>query len=414
MSKVPIYIITGFLGSGKTTLLRHIISSHDQDAKIAIIQNDFSDEMGIEAPTMQDKDGNLFKEFFELPNGCVCCTVKDELLKAIEHLLSMKRFEKILLETTGIADPEPIIEKFWLDCELESSVELLGVITVIDAFNFKNYLDLEMINNKIRSNSNDNFVENDNHQEVSGLNHNSSSLKLLSPEIIKQIMLANKIVLNKTDLLIENKLQESLDNSQEVAEIQNIVRAINPIANLVTSIRSKVEMEWLFDLDAFNVHKITYEIDRAFSNSLISSHSNSSLLPNISSCTISFNANTIFDLKSLERAIGKVAWEEEEISDSDENKEHIEPNQEFLKYNLINSKYGKLIRFKGIFKTSNLINSNQSNDSTSVYALQGVGQIFEILPINIDGHLENSKFFFLGIKLNNDSLKEILKSCIIQ
>ncbi|KAK9170767.1 CobW/HypB/UreG nucleotide-binding domain-containing hydrolase [Cryptosporidium meleagridis] len=410
MSKVPIYIVTGFLGSGKTTLLRHIISSHDQDAKIAIIQNDFSDEMGIEAPTMQDKDGNLFKEFFELPNGCVCCTVKDELLKAVEHLLSMKRFEKILLETTGIADPEPIIEKFWLDCELETNVVLSGVITVIDTYNFKNYLDLELINKKLRCETNKNLLENDKHHLSQELSQNSSSLKLLSPEIIKQIMLANKIVLNKTDLLIENESEKTSGNLQKVAEVEEIVKAINPTANVVTSIKSQVKMDWLFDLDAFNIHKITHEIDKAFNNSLISSHSNNSLLPNISSHTISFNPNTVFDFKSVERAVAKLAWEED---DSLENEDLGEQNQD-SKYDSVNSKYGKFIRFKGIFKAKNSTESDHSSNSIAIYALQGVGQIFEILPISINEQIENSKFFFLGIKINKDKLDALLKSCIIK
>lgn len=411
MSKVPIYIVTGFLGSGKTTLLRHIISSHDQDAKIAIIQNDFSDEMGIEAPTMQDKDGNLFKEFFELPNGCVCCTVKDELLKAVEHLLSMKRFEKILLETTGIADPEPIIEKFWLDCELETSVELSGVITVIDTYNFKNYLDLELINKKVKCETNKNLLENDRNHLSQESSPNSSSLKLLSPEIIKQIMLANKIVLNKTDLLIENELEKTSNNLQKVAEVEAIVKVINPTANVVTSIKSQVKMDWLFDLDAFNIHKITHEIDRAFNNSLISSHSNNSLLPNISSHTISFSSNAVFDFKSVERAVAKLAWEED---DSLENEDLEEQNQGDLEYDSVNSKYGKFIRFKGIFKAKNSIESDHLNNSIDIYALQGVGQIFEILPININEQVENSKFFFLGIKIDKNKLETLLKSCIIQ
>ncbi|KAH8584615.1 nitrile hydratase activator like P-loop ATpase [Cryptosporidium sp. chipmunk genotype I] len=411
MQKVPIYIVTGFLGSGKTTLLRHIISSHDQDAKIAIIQNDFSDEMGIEAPTMQDKDGNLFKEFFELPNGCVCCTVKDELLKATEHLLSMKRFEKILLETTGIADPEPIIEKFWLDCELESSVELSGVITVIDTYNFKNYIDLELINKRVGCESNNSLFENNNHQRSQESSQNSSSLKLLSPEIIKQIMLANKIILNKTDLLFENGSENNSDNLQKLTEVEAIIRAINPIANVITAIKSQVKMDWLFDLDAFNIHKITHEIDRALNNSLISSHSNNSILPNISSCTISFNSNTTFDLKSVERTIAKLAWEEE---DSLENEDLEEQNPEHLKYDSVNSKYGKLIRFKGIFKTRNFFESDHLSNSTTIYALQGVGQIFEILPIKINEQVESSKFFFLGIKLDKDKLGTLLKSCIIR
>ncbi|KAJ1612727.1 CobW/nitrile hydratase activator like P-loop ATPase [Cryptosporidium canis] len=401
MSKVPIYIITGFLGSGKTTLLRHIINCHDHDAKLAIIQNDFSDEMGIEAPTMQDKDGNLFKEFFELPNGCVCCTVKDELLKAIEHLLSMKRFEKILLETTGIADPEPIIEKFWLDCELESSVELSGVITVIDTYNFNKYLDLESFKEKCGLYFNCDLIEN---SEQFG----SSKMKFLSPEIIKQIMLANKIVLNKTDLLLENETDGSPESSKKLSDVEKIIRTINPVANIAFTTKSDVKMDWLFDLDAFNIQKITQEIDKAFKNNLISHHSNNSLLPNISSFTLSFNSDILFDFKAIERAIAQVAWNEE-LDDTEPHNNHSESSKDYSS----NSRLGGLIRFKGIFKSQNLTESTNLNGSISIFALQGVGQIFEILPIKTNENIENSKFFFLGIGLNKDMLDSLLKSCII-
>lgn len=398
MQKIPIYIITGFLGSGKTTLLRHIISCHDNDAKIAIIQNDFSDEMGIEAPTMQDKDGNLFKEFFELPNGCVCCTVKDELLKAIEHLLSMKKFEKILLETTGIADPEPIIEKFWLDCELESSVELYGVVTVIDTLNFKKYLDLESIERKCGLNSSsDNSPDN-----------NKSSVKLLSPEIVKQIMLANKIILNKTDLLAGNETDEPPEQLQRLSEVEKIVRTINPIANVTCAVKSKVNMDWLFDLDAFNIHKISQEIDKALDkNTITSCHSANSLLSNVSSCTLSFNANALFDFKSVERVIANIAWKDDE-----EDPQTLTQNQN--QESSIHLENGKLIRFKGIFKSPNSTESNSPENTTCIYALQGVGQIFEILPIQVNQQLENSKFFFLGIGLDKNTLEQLLKSCIVQ
>lgn len=400
MQKIPIYVITGFLGSGKTTLLRHIINSHDKDAKIAIIQNDFSDEMGIEAPTMQDKDGNLFKEFFELPNGCVCCTVKDELLKAIEHLVSMKRFEKILLETTGIADPEPIIKNFWLDCELESSVELSGVITVVDTLNFRNYLYLESIEKKCGLNfSSNSLLDNSDHSS------SNSSVKLLSPEIIKQIMLANKIVLNKTDLLTGDETDGTSKPLQRIAQVEKMVKVINPIASVTCAIKSKVSMDWLFDLDAFNIHKVTQEIDRAFhKNALISCHSSNSLLSNISSCTLSFNANTLFDFKSVERVIASIAWkdDQEDSQTNTQNQESTHLREE------------KLIRFKGIFKSPNSTESSSLGNSTCIYALQGVGQIFEILPIQINQHLENSKFFFLGIGLDRNTLEQLLKSCIIQ
>ncbi|KAF7455932.1 COBW domain-containing protein 2 [Cryptosporidium felis] len=377
MSRVPIYIITGFLGSGKTTLLRHIISSLE-DSKVAIIQNDFSDEMGIEAPTMQDKDGNIFKEFFELPNGCVCCTVKDELLKAVEYLLKSNKFEKILLETTGIADPEPIIEKFWVDCELETAVELSGVITVVDVLNFKSYIDLDLIGKSIPALG-------ENHPSPGILNKLNPPSKLLSPEILKQILLANKVILNKMDLLS--------DSNSSISEIEAIIKVVNPVASVSLATKSQVKLDWLFDLDAYNISKVNFEIDNAFKNALSASslRNNNHLTRNISSYTFSFESEK-FDLKSIEKAIAKVAWEGFESS-SDPT---LSPN---------------LIRYKGLFIATDPEASQQQE--LSLFALQGVGQIFEILPIKTTETFQNtSKFFFLGLNLDKAQLSNLLQSCI--
>ena len=116
---MPVTIITGFLGAGKTTLLRHVLST-PHGLKIAVIQNELSAVAGLEASTIRGPDGEAFEEWVELANGCVCCEVRDELVKGIEKLMDIRgKFDYVLVETTGMADPGPVAEQFWLDAELE-------------------------------------------------------------------------------------------------------------------------------------------------------------------------------------------------------------------------------------------------------------------------------------------------------
>ncbi len=122
-SKIPITIITGFLGSGKTTLLNYILKEK-HGKRIAVIENEFGEEIGIESLIARDgNDGEVFEEFFELGNGCICCSVKGELVVTVEKLLKRKdKFDYILIETTGLANPGPLAATFWLDKEQESEV----------------------------------------------------------------------------------------------------------------------------------------------------------------------------------------------------------------------------------------------------------------------------------------------------
>jgi G3E family GTPase len=130
MDKVPVYIITGLLGAGKTTLLTHLLQTH-HGRKFIIIQNELSDEMGIEAPIITQ--GAV--DFYELPNGCICCSAKDGLVTAIEASIEVSRsrtepVDGILVETTGIADPAGLIDVFWSNDYDE--IVLAGVIAVVD------------------------------------------------------------------------------------------------------------------------------------------------------------------------------------------------------------------------------------------------------------------------------------------
>lgn len=149
--KVPVTILTGFLGSGKTTLLNYILSAN-HGKKIAVIENEFSGGLGIEGMIAKSGlDGGDLNGFFELNNGCICCTVKEDLLTTLEQLVMHKdRFDYIIIETTGVANPGPVITTFWSDDAIESSLKLDGVVCVVDSLNIQSYLQTEDIANDVR------------------------------------------------------------------------------------------------------------------------------------------------------------------------------------------------------------------------------------------------------------------------
>jgi len=139
--KIPITILTGFLGSGKTTLLNYILKEN-HGFKIAIIENEFGEGLGIESMIAKSGvDGSNISNFIELSNGCICCTIKDDLLLTLEQLLLYKdKFDYIIIETTGVANPGPIVSALWADEQLDCNLILDGVICVVDSYNIESYL----------------------------------------------------------------------------------------------------------------------------------------------------------------------------------------------------------------------------------------------------------------------------------
>uniref|UniRef100_A0A0L8IFS4 CobW/HypB/UreG nucleotide-binding domain-containing protein n=1 Tax=Octopus bimaculoides TaxID=37653 RepID=A0A0L8IFS4_OCTBM len=190
--KVPITIITGFLGAGKTTLLNYILSEN-HGKRIAVILNEFGEGSSIEKSLAVGQKGELFEEWLELRNGCLCCSVKDNGVKAIENLMLKKgKFDYILLETTGLADPGPIASIFWVDEELCSDIYLDGIITMIDAKHCLQHL------NEVKK---DNLVN----------------------ECARQIALADLVVINKVDLV----------SKTELSQVKERISTINSLAELI-------------------------------------------------------------------------------------------------------------------------------------------------------------------------------------
>ncbi|XP_066844158.1 zinc-regulated GTPase metalloprotein activator 1A-like isoform X3 [Anser cygnoides] len=131
--RIPVTIITGYLGAGKTTLLNYILTEQ-HSKKIAVILNEFGEGSALEKSLAISQGGELYEEWLELRNGCLCCSVKDNGVKAIENLMKRRgKFDYILLETTGLADPGAVASMFWVDSELGSDIYLDGIISVVDA-----------------------------------------------------------------------------------------------------------------------------------------------------------------------------------------------------------------------------------------------------------------------------------------
>ncbi|KXX75449.1 COBW domain-containing protein 1 [Madurella mycetomatis] len=222
--KVPITIVTGYLGAGKTTLLNYILTA-EHGKKIAVIMNEFGDSLDIEKSLTINKDGESVEEWMEVGNGCICCSVKDTGVAAIESLMEKKgKFDYILLETTGLADPGNLAPMFWMDDGLGSTIYLDGIVTLVDA---KNILrDLDDPAGKVEDHPGD-----DGHEPVMTTAH-------------VQISHADVVVINKSDLVSEQELQA----------VRNRIESINGLAKIFVTSQSVVpKLEgFLLDLHAYD------------------------------------------------------------------------------------------------------------------------------------------------------------------
>jgi G3E family GTPase len=202
--KIPVTVLTGYLGAGKTTLLNRILSE-PHGKKYAVIVNEFG-EIGIDNELVVNAD----EEVFEMNNGCICCTVRGDLVRIIDGLMRRKgKFDAIIVETTGLADPAPVAQTFFMDENVGAKTRLDAVVTVADA---------KWLKDRLKD----------------------------APEAKNQIAFADVILINKTDLV----------TPAELAEVEARIRAINPYARLHRTERSKIALNEVLGRNAFDLDRI--------------------------------------------------------------------------------------------------------------------------------------------------------------
>jgi G3E family GTPase len=202
--QIPVTVLTGYLGSGKTTLLNRILSEN-HGKRYAVIVNEFG-EIGIDNELIVESD----EEIYEMNNGCVCCTVRGDLIRVVEGLMRRPgRFDAIVVETTGLADPVPVAQTFFMDEDVRSKTRLDAVVALVDA----KHLPLRLKDSR---------------------------------EAEDQIAFADVIVLNKTDLV----------TPQELGDVEAAVRAINPTATIHKTERAGVRLEEVLDRGAFDLSRV--------------------------------------------------------------------------------------------------------------------------------------------------------------
>ncbi|GAB7331573.1 hypothetical protein MBLNU13_g02955t1 [Cladosporium sp. NU13] len=230
IKKVPISIITGYLGAGKSTLLNYILTAR-HGKKIAVILNEFGNTTDLELPLTVSSGSSTATEWLNLANGCICCSVKDQGVNALESLMERNgAFDYILLETTGLADPGNIAPVFWVDEGLCSTIYLDGIVTLVDA---KNLL------KSLEEPTGDEAV----HDEPASEDSHSHTSPLLSVAHL-QISHADVILINKSDLV----------SASELASVEARVRSINSLARVQITEQSRVpQLEGLIlDLHAYD------------------------------------------------------------------------------------------------------------------------------------------------------------------
>ncbi|MEZ4705688.1 MAG: GTP-binding protein [Caldilineaceae bacterium] len=210
-SRVPVTVLTGFLGSGKTTLLNRILTEN-HGKRIAVIENEFG-EIGIDHELVINSE----EEVFEMNNGCICCTVRGDLIRILGNLMKRRdKFDYIMIETTGLADPGPVAQTFFMDDEMQGQLALDGVVTLIDAKHILQHIDES--------------------EEAQG-----------------QIAFADVILLNKCDLV----------SADELAALESRIRAMNAAAKVYRTENAQIEMERVLNVGGFDLNR-ALEIDDKF------------------------------------------------------------------------------------------------------------------------------------------------------
>ena len=347
---VPVTILTGFLGSGKTTLLNHILTER-HGMRIAVIENEFG-EVDVDSDLVMTSE----EEIFQMTNGCICCVVdvRTDLVRILQTLLARpERFDHILVETSGLADPTPVAATFFMDNDVARQVRLDGIVTLVDALHIESHLDDPLL-----------------------LNHDNQA--------IDQIVAADRIVVNKTDLVDEATLRR----------VEQRLGRINEGGQVMRSNHAQVDLTQILGISGFDsasqligdpdfldsaehLCSETCEHDHVAGphdehhRQAVPGHQHD---PSVGSVSLVFDAP--FDKATLEAGLRELV-----ATDGDD-----------------------IFRLKGIVAIAG---------SSRRHVLQGVHRVLDLRPAEgWGGTAPQSKFVFIGRRLDQRHLRAVLQACL--